>query len=188
VGDPGFEVEIEAVPAPVCAPAIEPKPVETEDTGSALHRAFMAGLKSEPEPIPDLPPPPEPQVQGGAIVCSPCRVAIHFTDGDVRRGTIRELRADDSKLVLQAGDENSATEIPVGSLKAMFVIAPKDAKPSGGVRPGRLIDVKFRDGRMLRGYSSDEGGGGAIFSMLPEPRQGNIEKVVVFRAAVNEVK
>ena len=63
----------------------------------------------------------------------------------------------------------------------------EDASRSSTCNDTRRNEVTFKDGRTLKGRSPDFTAVAKVFTLYPEPRQGNIERVVVFKEATDEV-
>ncbi|MBI5526997.1 MAG: hypothetical protein HY897_11735 [Deltaproteobacteria bacterium] len=185
-----------------------PEPAQAEPAAAALPAFDLPLTFDVPQPAsppltPDtaatIPPSvlPAPAViveAGGApapagpafAISDPSRVTVHFLDGDVKRGVIRELGTEATDLCLFGMDEKTSDSFPVAALKAVFVIAQPGTKPTGG--GGREMSVTFKDGRNLKGNSPDFNPGGRMFTLYPEPRQGNVDRVIIFKDATDEVK
>jgi hypothetical protein len=180
---PGAAPTIPPTVSPAHAPVFEAAPVPA----AAPAPAFVPGpapiFVPTPQPAAEPPPPP---VGLAYAISDPSRVTVHFLDGDVKRGIVRELGIDATDLCLFSMDEKSSDSFPVAALKAVFVIAQPGAKPTGG--GGREMSVTFKDGRNLKGSSPDFNPGGRMFTLYPEPRQGNVDRVIVFKDATDEVK
>lgn len=177
-------------PAPAPAPAaasFEPMPIFTPDPAPTPVAAPVPEAVSF-EPLPIVAPAPVPVATAAPAfaIAESHRVTVHFLDGDVKRGVVRELGYDANDLCLFSMDEQSSDYFPVAALKAVFLILQPGAK-APDLPAGKDLNVTFKDGRALKGRSPDFTPVIKVFTLYPDPRQGNIERVVVFKEAIDEV-
>jgi hypothetical protein len=114
------------------------------------------------------------------------RVIIHTIEGQVKRGTIRnlDLVLDDTiPLEQQVGREPE--RIPTARVKAIFFMLPLGTKPPP--LTGDKIRVAFKDGRQVAGYSHDHAGADIGFFMVPADNRTNTARIFVFRNSVQNV-
>ncbi|MFA6033908.1 MAG: hypothetical protein WC889_13485 [Myxococcota bacterium] len=139
-----------------------------------------------PPPEAEKTPPPAAPVKNTELVSTPSRVTLHFVDGDVRRGVVKSLRNDSSTVVIFGNADESPEAVQTGLLKAIFVIGNPGALTAG--EGGRPLDITFKDGRAIKGVSADYSPDVVMFTLIPEPRQGNIDRVIIVNEAVDEAR
>jgi hypothetical protein len=113
------------------------------------------------------------------------RVIIHTMEGQVKRGTIRNLDLMDDAIPLELQAGSAPERIPMARVKAIFFMAQIGAKPPPPV--GEKIRVTFRDGRQVAGYSSDYKGSEIGFFIVPADTRTNTARIYVFRSSVQAV-
>ena len=148
------------------------------------------GVVPEPPPPPAPPAPPATDVATGAEVfggayLSPTfvegehRVVLHTLEGQVRRGTVRDLDLLDPVIRLaQPGRPPEA--IAADRVKAIFFMQEPGTPPPPST--GRRIRVGFADGRQIVGFSEDVDGGEQGFFLVPADTRTHTARIYVFRA------
>ncbi len=146
---------------------------------------------------PPLPPPPPPvtdvatgaEVFGGAYL-SPTfvegehRVVLHTLEGQVRRGTVKDLDLLDA--VIRLAQPGRAPEaIAADRVKAIFFMQEPGAAPIPSA--GRRIRVGFGDGRQIVGFSEDVDSGEQGFFLVPADTRTHTARIYVFRAGVQSI-
>jgi hypothetical protein len=139
------------------------------------------------EPISQTPRRVQESCPPVVIIGETRRVTVHFLDGDVKRGIIKSFLSDSREVLLKPGEDQAPERLPVSLLKVIFVMTNPGTAPAAAPE-GKPVIVTFRDGRSLKGISPDFMQGCSVFTLFPEPRQGNIEKIAVFREATDEVR
>jgi hypothetical protein len=146
-------------------------------------------------PAPPPPPPPPTDVATGAEVfggtyLSPTfvegehRVVLHTLEGQVRRGTVRDVDLLDPVIRLaQPGRPPEA--IAAERVKAIFFMQ-EPGSPQSPTR-GRRIRVGFSDGRQIVGFSEDVDGGEQGFFLVPADTRTHTARIYVFRAGVASI-
>jgi hypothetical protein len=181
-------------PAPSKAPVLSAA-LEEEDVGQPL-----LDLVDEVEPPraatrPRIQPSPSPAlgtpgVFGPPMVLNPSfiegdhRVVIHTLEGQVHRGTVHNLDLQEDALAVQQQDGRSV-ELPTRRLKAVFFVLSPGEKPLPS--RGERVQVTFRDGRQVVGYSDDHANGEACFFVVPADGRTNTARVYVFRGGVQSI-
>ena len=145
-----------------------------------------------PEPVP---PPPATDVATGAEVfggtyLSPTfvegehRVVLHTLEGQVRRGTVRDLDLLDP--VIRLAQPGRAPEaIAADRVKAIFFMQEAGTPPPPSA--GRRIRVGFADGRQIVGFSEDVDAGEQGFFLVPADTRTHTARIYVFRAGVQSI-
>ncbi|MGZ6139373.1 MAG: DUF6982 domain-containing protein, partial [Myxococcaceae bacterium] len=149
--------------------------------------------EGEGEPMP--PPPPATDVATGAEVFGGAylnpsfvegehRVVLHTLEGQVRRGTVKDLDLLDAVIRLaQPGRPPEA--IASDRVKAIFFMQ----EPGTAALPsaGRRIRVGFADGRQIVGFSEDVDSGEQGFFLVPADTRTHTARIYVFRAGVQSI-
>ncbi|MGO9066858.1 MAG: DUF6982 domain-containing protein, partial [Myxococcaceae bacterium] len=112
------------------------------------------------------------------------RVVIHTLEGQVHRGTVHDLDLQDDVVPLQQPDGRSV-RIPARRLKAVFFVLAPGSKPLP--TRGERVQVTFRDGRQVVGYSEDHAGGEPGFFVVPSDARTNTARVYVYRGGVQSI-
>jgi len=143
------------------------------------------------------PPPPPPvtdvatgaEVFGGAylnptFVEGEHRVVLHTLEGQVRRGTVKDLDLLDPVIRLaQPGRPPEA--IAAERVKAIFFM--QDPGTPAPASTGRRIRVGFSDGRQIVGFSEDVDGAEVGFFLVPADTRTHTARIYVFRAGVQSI-
>jgi hypothetical protein len=131
-----------------------------------------------------------PAVFGPPMVLNPSfvegdhRVVIHTLEGQVHRGTVHNLDLQEDALAVQQPDGRSV-ELPTRRLKAVFFVLSPGEKPLPS--RGERVQVTFRDGRQVVGYSDDHASGEPGFFVVPSDARTNTARVYVFRGGVQSI-
>ena len=100
------------------------------------------------------------------------------------------------QLFVDGEETGRPLSIPIGALKGLFFVKSYEGNPDRDARydfdtarqQGRRIEVRFRDGEVMAGftmgYSKDKPG----FFLIPADPDGNNLRVFVVNAAVVEVE
>lgn len=144
-----------------------------EGWGIAAAQAFPTTAPQYRNPI----NPPSTFVEGER------RVVVHLLDGQVRRGTVKDLNlmSGTVPLLSAGGVEN----ISVDRLKAIFfLLEPGAAKPA---TTGQKVRLTFQDGRQVVGFSADYQTGDPGFFLIPAELKTNTERIFVFNWSVYSI-
>ena len=145
--------------------------------------------------MPEPPPAPVTDVATGAEVfggsyLNPTfvegehRVVLHTLEGQVRRGTVRDLDLLDPVIRLaQPGRPPEA--IAAERVKAIFFMQEPGTSPPPST--GRRIRVGFSDGRQIVGFSEDVDGAEVGFFLVPADTRTHTARIYVFRAGVQSI-
>lgn len=136
------------------------------------------------------PPQGTPAVFGPPMMLNPSfvegdhRVVIHTLEGQVHRGTVHNLDLQEEALAVEQPDGRSV-QLPTRRLKAVFFVLSPGEKPLAG--RGERVQVTFRDGRQVVGYSDDHATGEPGFFVIPSDARTNTARVYVFRGGVQSI-
>ena len=109
------------------------------------------------------------------------KVIVHLLVGSVRRGMVRDLDLNASKLSLVA-PHGLIEVIARDHIKAIFFL--RTGKSSDASANGRMLRIALIDGRTLVGFSTDDDLQSPGFFLVPADSGGTAERIFVFRAAV----
>ncbi len=144
---------------------------------------------SEPTPPPATDVATGAEVFGGAYL-SPTfvegehRVVLHTLEGQVRRGTVKDVDLLDPVIRLaQPGRPPEA--IAAERVKAIFFMQEPGTAPLSST--GRRIRVAFADGRQIVGFSEDVDAGEQGFFLVPADTRTHTARIYVFRAGVQSI-
>jgi len=122
------------------------------------------------------------QMLGSTFVQGEHRVVIHTLEGQVKRGTVRDLDliSDSVPIELQSG--GGTDNVGVNRIKAIFfMLTPEMDRP---VPQGRKIRVGFQDGREVVGFSNDYKSADPGFFLTPADSRTNTARIYIFRWSV----
>jgi hypothetical protein len=174
---------------------------------SALRRWRPQPVQPVVEPA-DAPPPPmaqpAPQAtsQPSDVEKPPPsgwhRMVVRFCDGKLLKGYCSDFSPSRGLLNLRptvAAPPAECLVVPLADLKALFFVRDFDGNAgrlddrTSAVPPrGRKIEVTFRDGEVLVGFTLTYQPGGQGFFVLPENPEGNNIRVYVVSAAVRHAR
>jgi hypothetical protein len=196
----------DATPAdgcPIVAAPAEPASSDARGAAKAGEASAANGAPPEPpaQPANDMPEPwggeaaaqafpkTDPQFQNpiktpsASVLEGDHRVVIHLLDGQVRRGSVRDL--DVAAGIVPLESASGVENIPVDRLKAIFFMrAPGSGKPSA---IGQKIRLTFQDGRQVVGFSTDYQTGDPGFFLIPADLKTNTERIFVYRWSVYSI-
>jgi hypothetical protein len=172
-------------PAVLMAPA----PLDVMEEGMGDDEGVVAEPPSPPPPPPVTDVATGAEVFGGAYL-SPTfvegehRVVLHTLEGQVRRGTVKDLDLLDA--VIRLAQPGRAPEaIAADRVKAIFFMQEPGATPIPSA--GRRIRVGFGDGRQIVGFSEDVDSGEQGFFLVPADTRTHTARIYVFRAGVQSI-
>jgi hypothetical protein len=113
------------------------------------------------------------------------RVIIHTVEGQVKRGTIRDLNLLDEVLLLEQQTGFAPERIPCKRVKAIFFMLPTGARQPQA--EGQKVRVTFNDGRQVAGFSRDFKSANPGFFMIPADNRTNTARIFVYRSSVQAV-
>ena len=125
-----------------------------------------------------------PMMLNPSIVEGDHRVVVHTLEGQVHRGTVHDLDLQEDALAVQQPDGRSV-HIPTKRVKAVFFVLAPGGTPLA--TRGERVQVTFRDGRQVVGYSDDHASGEPGFFVVPTDARTNTARVYVFRGGVQSI-
>jgi hypothetical protein len=146
-------------------------------------------LPPEPTPMPATDVATGAEVFGGTYL-SPTfvegehRVVLHTLEGQVRRGTVKDVDLLDP-LIRLAQPGRPPEAIATERVKAIFFMQEPGTAPLPSA--GRRIRVGFADGRQIVGFSEDVDAGEQGFFLVPADTRTHTARIYVFRAGVASI-
>ncbi len=121
-------------------------------------------------------------------------VVAHLTDGTLLKGTIGNFRPKTARFQLQKRDGGDAISVEVADLKGLFFVHDLDGDSANRSRSdadrvglGRKVEVRFKDGETMSGYTNGYTPARAAFWVTPADPGSNTERVYVVTSATSEV-
>ena len=161
---------------------LTPAPLDVMDDAEALPPA-------EPPPMPVTDVATGAEVFGGTYL-SPTfvegehRVVLHTLEGQVRRGTVKDVDLLDP-LIRLAQPGRPPEAIAAERVKAIFFMQEPGTTPLPSA--GRRIRVAFADGRQIVGFSEDVDAGEQGFFLIPADTRTHTARIYVFRAGIASI-
>lgn len=122
-------------------------------------------------------------------------VVVHFSGGTLRKGVTNDFFPNKDKFHLTEKDTGEVCEVSLAGLKAVFFV--KDYTGDRAYRErtdverlgfGKKLQVRFKDGETLIGYSQGFAPNRSGFFVFPSDPESNNDRVFVLSAATKEVR
>lgn len=124
-------------------------------------------------------------------------VVLRFQDHRICKGITQDFHPEKAAFHIHEGGDASrpAVKVLVGDLKAVFFVKTFDGDKthnppediSGLAGQGRRVEVTFRDGEVLRGFTLGYNPAKPGFFVVPADPGGNNQRVFVVNAAVKKI-
>ena len=122
------------------------------------------------------------------------QVVVHYADGRLVKGFATDFFPNKPTFHLAEKTSSETREIEIAELKGIFFVKTFEGNPAHQERKdldraglGKRIQVKFKDGEELIGYTSGYSPDRAGFFVFPSDPDSNNEKVFVITAATQNV-
>lgn len=122
------------------------------------------------------------------------QVVVHYADGRLLKGQATDFFPNKETFHMTAKDSQETSEVEVAELKGIFFVKTLEGNPTRHERKdmeragmGKRIQVKFKDGEVLLGYTSGYSPDRTGFFVFPSDPESNNEKVFVVTAATEKV-
>ena len=122
-------------------------------------------------------------------------VVVNLGDGVLLKGTTNNFFPNKEKFHLTDQDTNEVREVPLINLKAVFFVKDFEGDPNYRERAdaersglGKRIEVEFKDGETLLGYSQGYTPNRPGFFVFPADPESNNDRVFVLTAATKSVR
>ena len=121
-------------------------------------------------------------------------IVARYQDGKVLKGTSADFFPNRDQFHLRSFDGGEVEEVRVKDLKGVFFVNSFDGDPQNRGRSdvdraglGRKIQVDFKDGETLIGYTSGYSPGRKAFFVFPADPDSNSERVFVVAESTQKV-
>ena len=122
------------------------------------------------------------------------QVVLHYADGRLLKGHATDFFPNKETFHMTVRGSDESHEIRVADLKGVFFVRTFDGNPTRNERKdmersgmGKRIQVKFKDGEELIGYTSGYSPDRPGFFVFPADPESNNEKIFVVTAATANV-
>jgi len=123
------------------------------------------------------------------------KIVVRFADGRVVKGTTEDLATNKALFRLTEAETGKRHEINIQELKAVFFVKSFEGRPEYQERLdvervglGKKIEVSFKDGETLVGYTQGFSPTRATFIVFPCDPDSNNERVYVMTAAASKIE
>jgi hypothetical protein len=121
-------------------------------------------------------------------------VVAHLTDGTLLKGTIANFRPKDPRFQLRERDGGDDVSVELADLKGLFFVHSFDGDSASRSRDdadrvglGRKVEVRFKDGETMSGYTNGYSPNRAAFWVTPADPESNTDRVYVVASATSGV-
>ncbi len=122
------------------------------------------------------------------------QVVLHYADGRIVKGHATDFFPNKETFHLEEKESSEANEIKVSELKGVFFVKTFEGNPAHPERKdleragmGKRIQVKFKDGEELIGYTSGYSPDRSGFFVFPSDPDSNNERIFVVTVATANV-
>jgi len=122
------------------------------------------------------------------------QVVLHYADGRIVKGHATDFFPNKETFHLEEKESSEANEIKVSELKGVFFVKTFEGNPAHHERKdleragmGKRIQVKFKDGEELIGYTSGYSPDRTGFFVFPSDPDSNNERIFVVTVATANV-
>ena len=123
------------------------------------------------------------------------KVVLHFSGGEVKKGTTEDFFPNKDIFHFKSNDSGEIGKVSLQNLKAVFFVKSFEGNRNYQERDdlertgfGKKIEVIFKDGELLRGYTQGYAPNRPGFFLFPLDPESNNERVFVVSAATRDVK
>jgi|ERR1039457_138038 small nuclear ribonucleoprotein (snRNP)-like protein len=122
------------------------------------------------------------------------KIIVRYTDGKLLKGTTADLFPNKAIFHIKEHDSDAIQEINITYLKAVYFVKTYEGDPDHHERNdiervgmGKKIEVSFKDGETLVGYTQGYSPVRDIFIVFPSDPDSNNEKVFVIAKETSKV-
>jgi len=122
-------------------------------------------------------------------------VVVHLGDGMLLKGATNNFFPNKEKFHLTVNDTTEVREVLLTNLKAVFFVKNFEGDPNYRERAdaersglGKRIEVEFKDGETLVGYSQGYTPNRPGFFVFPADPESNNDRIFVLTAATRSVR
>lgn len=123
------------------------------------------------------------------------RIVLHFIDGKIMKGFTDNFFPNKNLFHVRDKDNGKATEIDLLKLKGVFFVKSfegnrnyKERTDTERMGIGKKIQVRFKDGETLIGYTSGYSPERSGFFTFPSDAGSNTERVFVLKNSTEDIR
>ncbi|MEK6681893.1 MAG: hypothetical protein AABY79_08010 [Nitrospirota bacterium] len=123
------------------------------------------------------------------------RIVLHFIDGKIMKGFTDNFFPNKNLFHVRDKDNGTATEIDLLKLKGIFFVKSfegnrnyKERTDTERMGIGKKIQVRFKDGETLIGYTSGYSPERSGFFTFPSDAGSNTERVFVLKNSTEDIR
>jgi len=122
------------------------------------------------------------------------RIVLHFLDGRSVKGSTSDFSPDKLWFHFAEKETQATLKVEIAKLKGVFFV--KDYEGSPGYRErydigikglGKKVEVRFKDGETIIGYTSGFSPGKPGLFLFPADPHSNAERIFAITAATEEI-
>ena len=122
-------------------------------------------------------------------------VVAHYRNGTLVKGTTTDFNQARHKFHIVEEGSGDKREVGLGELKAVFFVNTLEGQPGHVERTdverkglGRKIQVRFKDGETMVGYTSAYSPGRPAFFLFPSDPDSNNQRVFIITDSTDSVE
>lgn len=122
------------------------------------------------------------------------KVVVKFQDGSMLKGHTENFFPNKDTFHLQTSD-GDPVEVKIDSLKAVFFVKDLIGNPSHKrtytdhvVGGGRKLQIRFKDGETIIGFSVGYSPDRKGFMLIPADAKGNNERIFIVKTATEKIE
>lgn len=123
------------------------------------------------------------------------RIVLHFLDGKVRKGFTDNFFPNKNLFHVRDKDTGKVAEVDVLQLKGVFFVKSfegnrtyKERTDTERIGIGKKIQVRFKDGETLIGYTSGYSPERSGFFTFPSDAGSNTERIFVLKNSTEDIR
>ena len=121
-------------------------------------------------------------------------IVLHYTDGTIVKGSTGDFFPNKNWFHLKEQDSGKTRKVDVTTLKGVFFVKDFEGNPNYKERDdiertglGKKIQVRFKDGETLIGYTTGFSPTRTGFILFPSDPHSNTQKIFVLNEATKEI-
>jgi hypothetical protein len=123
------------------------------------------------------------------------RIVLHYRDGRIMKGSTGDFSSDKPWFHFTERDTEKTCKVDITKLKGIFFVKDYEGSPGYGERYeigrnglGTKVEVYFKDGETIIGYTTGASPGRGGFFLFPADPHSNTEKIFVIQEATEEIR
>ena len=122
------------------------------------------------------------------------RIVLHYLDGRIVKGSTNDFFPDKPWFRLAENDGQDSVKVEISKLKGVFFVKDFEGSPQyqerydiGRTGLGKKVQVRFKDGETIIGYTTGFSPGKPGFFLFPADPHCNAERIFAVTAATEEI-